>query len=188
MFMIFGVCIWHAVIGGIIHPYYMDTTPVTATTTTARPLRTTNSTVSSNVTWPVAATTTQAPKPYNMYAYKKSTFTYKVASETQLADRVALGVVAGTFSTIHLGFFIAGGLSVSVFERYHIKPRIGPCLICAVSSEIRKYVSWWGYPPHIILGAQDILSSVKKALTEATYDTCRKAKVRSRYNVQDFRG
>ena len=115
MFMIFGVCIWHAVIGGIIHPYYMNTT-VAATTTTAASLRTTPRSIYSNVTWPAITTTTKAPTPYDMYAYQKSAYSYPVASETKLADQVALGMVAGTFSVIHLGFFIAGGLSVSGFE------------------------------------------------------------------------
>ena len=125
--MIFSVCVWHALVGGLIHQLYVDKStatatttkaPTTTTTTLATPISNYADYVGSTVTWPVAkvnfTTTTAAPvkSAYDPYAYRASDLSYPASPKTLLADKVALALVAGVFLTIHSAFFIAGGLSV----------------------------------------------------------------------------
>jgi len=121
MVMIFSVCVWHALIGGLIHQLYVDKVLVAATTTpapkttTLSPPADNNADYGPNVTWPIVKvnpTTKTTAAAYDPYAFRASDLSYPASPKTKLADQVALACLASVFLLIHVIFFTAGALSV----------------------------------------------------------------------------
>jgi hypothetical protein len=116
MVILFCVCVWHAVVGGLIHVYNKPTS-TTAVTTTAIPSTTT----------PAAGTRinlTEAPALYSTgsLSVNSTSSTTSCSScpafsaSTQLADYVALGVLLSLYLLLHVVLVAAILCSVSIAD------------------------------------------------------------------------